>query len=172
MSLTGVILENNFKNTVLSEKLSSVQRQAEKMKKICTEVIFVTNTPHHYLPVLGSSIRIITEYYQRYHPFCGMHASFSLAKNERMWVVLTNSSLSSDIARILNEYDVSKNLDAVLPERDGEVQPFYGIYHCRCAEVLETLIKNEIYKAEFFLDSINWVKYHEGKPQTITYKKV
>lgn len=147
--LTGVILnsasstkENNQPIGLMDigeEKL--IHRQILEMKKICKEIILVVEEPRPYLSIVGSSIRIITDYYQGLAPLSSLHAALSLAKHPYLWVVGSNKlNLSSSAALAMLQYSQLHQQDLVLPALD-DIDFFHSIYSQSCLPVVEELLK-------------------------------
>src|SRR5690554_547005 len=64
-----------------------IERQIRILQRRCNEVIVVTNEPRTLLPILGDTVRIITDFISGKGPLSGMHAAFTLSKNADLWVV-------------------------------------------------------------------------------------
>ncbi len=140
--LTGAILaggrngEMNGVNKALlplgDERM--LERQIRMMKELCEEVILVTNEPRLFLPIVGSSIRIITDFIKNQGPLGGMHAAFTLSRHTDIWVVGGDMPfISSEIAERLWRIKQQQRCMAVVPALYGEVYPMHAIYDKRCA---------------------------------------
>ena len=118
-----------------------IERQIERMKPICDEIIVVTNQPNLFLPVLDRSIRIITDYYPGKGPLSGIHSALTLARNRDVWVVGCDMPfISAKAARVMQEMKQTMNCDAVIPVLDGRVEPLHGIYSNRCGDAASALL--------------------------------
>ncbi|WP_052339785.1 molybdenum cofactor guanylyltransferase [Gorillibacterium massiliense] len=117
-----------------------IQRQVRIMKTICREVIIVTNEPKIYLPVLGNSVRIITDYIPEKGPLGGMHAALSLGTSDYYWIVGSDMPFISAQAAQLMLNHMEEDSDAILPCFMEEQHPFHGIYRKRCLESVTTLL--------------------------------
>ncbi|WP_227938212.1 molybdenum cofactor guanylyltransferase [Alkalihalobacillus deserti] len=151
MNLTGVIIDGGYAKgldtlTVLLKigNDTVLERQVREMKKVCQEIILVTNQPHSYLPILGSSIRIITDYYKGTGTLSGMHAALSLAKNDTLRVVTPDMPfLSVDAVPQMIYEKKQSGVQLVVPEWEGHLQLFHGIYDRSCIEATQELVEQE-----------------------------
>jgi molybdopterin-guanine dinucleotide biosynthesis protein A len=151
MNLTGVIIDSEiskgFDTVTGLLKIGDetvIERQVQEMKKVCQEIILVTNQPHAYLPVLGNSIRIITDYYKGTGTLSGMHAALSLAKNDTLWVVTPDMPfLAVDAIKGMMNEKVQSGVQLVVPEWSGNLQLFHGIYDRSCLSVTKELVEEE-----------------------------
>lgn len=106
-----------------------IMRQIDEMKKICREIIIVTNEPHNYLPIVPREVRIITDFYKKRGPIGGMHAGFSLATNDLVWVVSCDMPfLSAAAAEWMADRLKQTGADVVIPVLNGKAHPYYGVY--------------------------------------------
>lgn len=146
--LTGVILAGyEDRKSVLAERALMpfcgeilVQRQVRMMKSICAEVILVTNEPKTYLPVLGNSVRIITDYFLGRGQLASIHAAMSLATSDHLWLVKGDMPfISAKAAKFMNE-ELTPDVDAVIPKFDGQLYPLHGIYHKHCVRTVSTAL--------------------------------
>ena len=151
MNLTGVIIDGSHAKILDSVpgllKLGEetvVERQIREMKKVCKEIILVTNEPLSYLPILGKSIRMITDYYKGSGALSGMHAALSLAKNDTLWVVTPDMPFISidAITQMMAEKEQS-GVQLVVPEWDGNLQLFHAIYDRSCLEATQKLVEQD-----------------------------
>ncbi|WP_332697452.1 molybdenum cofactor guanylyltransferase [Halalkalibacter lacteus] len=152
MQLTGVILDSG-NHSIDNDQLISllkigeqtlIERQVVEMKKICNEVILVTKDPYVYLPLLGNSIRVITDYYKGSGTMSGMHAAFSLAKNESLWIVTSDMPyLNKDV--VSNMLDIKNETDAqiIALEWSGHLHLYHGVYDRSCLDVTNELVEKE-----------------------------
>lgn len=159
--LTGVILAGGesrrmgYKNKALftfhGEAL--IQRQVRTMKQLCSEVIVVTNNPMDYLPLLDSSVRIITDYVAGKGPMSGMHAAFTLAKKKLLWLVACDMPfINTSAAKLLLQNKMYN--DACLPYVDGRLHPLFGIYDKGCLPKITESIELGRYRLVDFLNYI------------------
>lgn len=163
--LTGVILaggqnrrmggENKallpFSNEIL------IQRQIRIMKQICIEIILVTNDPRSFLPLLGDSIRIITDYIPGKGPLSGMHAAFTLSNNDDIWVVGCDMPfISNYAAELMWKRKQELNCDAVIPFIAGKLYPLHGIYHKRCVNKILKMLDLGEYRVNELLNVIHY----------------
>ncbi|MFC0471524.1 molybdenum cofactor guanylyltransferase [Halalkalibacter kiskunsagensis] len=152
MQLTGVILDSEIQK-VDDDQLTSllkigdqtvIERQVRQMKKICDEVILVTNNPYVYLPILGNSIRVITDYYKGSGTLSGMHAAFSLAKNESLWIVTSDMPyVCAEIISYMLDVKNKTDIQIIAPEWRGNLHLYHGIYDRSCLDVTKELVEND-----------------------------
>ncbi|KHF38184.1 molybdenum cofactor guanylyltransferase [Halalkalibacter okhensis] len=152
MQLTGVILDSESYKIDQDQLISLlklgektlIERQVMEMKKLCDEVILVTNNPYVYLPLFGNSIRIITDYYKGAGTLSGMHAALSLAKNPSLWLVPSDMPvLRSDVITRMLELKNSSGVQLIVPECNGNLQLYHGVYDRSCLEVTKELVETE-----------------------------
>ncbi|MFC0560203.1 molybdenum cofactor guanylyltransferase [Halalkalibacter alkalisediminis] len=151
MNLTGVIIDGGYTTGLdfvpgllkIGEE-TVIERQVREMKKVCQEIILVTNQPHSYLPILGGSIRMITDYYKGSGTLSGMYAALSLAKNDTLWVVTPDMPfISMDaMTQMLAEKDQS-DVQLVVPEWEGNLQLYHAIYDRSCLEATQKLVEQD-----------------------------
>ncbi|QMV44511.1 molybdenum cofactor guanylyltransferase [Cohnella cholangitidis] len=138
-----------------NEKL--IHRQIRHMKKLCAEIIVVTNEPRTFLPIVDSDIRIITDFYHDKGPLGGMHAAFSLAAYSDVWLVGCDMPyVSYEAARLLLEKKRDSGCDAALPFIKERLHPWHGIYDRRCVEIIPSLIDRNQSRVDPFLHAIRY----------------
>ncbi|ANY68971.1 hypothetical protein BBD42_22645 [Paenibacillus sp. BIHB 4019] len=136
---------------------SIVERQIRTMKQLCDEVILVTNDPRSFLPILGSSVRIITDYIPNKGPLSGMHAAFTLATHADIWVVGCDMPLiSSVVAEQLWKAKRKKRCMAALPSAGGKLYPLHGVYGKDSAGEIMKLLEISEYRVNTFLGQIGY----------------
>ncbi|GAE25204.1 molybdopterin-guanine dinucleotide biosynthesis protein A-like [Halalkalibacter wakoensis JCM 9140] len=153
MQLTGVILDSEsykLKNEQLIGLLpfgekTIIEKQVSEMKKICDEVILVTNDPYVYLPLFGNSIRIITDYYRGAGTLSGMHAALSLSKNQSLWLATSNMPfLNSEVmVEMMNVKNNTTDVQIVIPGLSGDLQLYHSLYDRSCLKLTQQLIDEE-----------------------------
>jgi molybdopterin-guanine dinucleotide biosynthesis protein A len=164
-SVTGAILAGG-PNSGMSGALKAllpingerlITRQIREMRKLCGEIIVITNTPRAFFQVLDHQVRLITDYFPDCGPLGGMHAALHLARNSLVWVVGSDMPFASaEAARRLSE---SKTLlsQAVIPIIRNQPFPLHGIYHKRNAEVAATLLMAGEKGLDAFLGRVPWL---------------
>ncbi|MDT8861274.1 molybdenum cofactor guanylyltransferase [Alkalihalobacillus sp. MEB130] len=152
MQLTGVILDSESYKIDQDRLISLlklgeqtiIERQVMEMKKICDEVILVTNNPFVYLPLFGNSIRIITDYFKGAGTLSGMHAALSLAKNQSLWLVTSDMPLlNSEVILDMLELKNKTGVQVIAPEFNGNLQLYHGVYDRTCLNVTKELVEKE-----------------------------
>ncbi|EGL82458.1 molybdopterin-guanine dinucleotide biosynthesis protein A [Caldalkalibacillus thermarum TA2.A1] len=169
--MTGVILaggQNRRMNGEIKGLLpfggeKVVERQVRIMKTICDEIILVTNHPRPFLPVFGNAIRIITDFFKTGGPLSGMHAAFSLAKHQELWVVACDMPfISPKAARLMQQHRREKGCDAVVPVLKNKLYPLNAVYHQSCAPSITMMLQQQNGQLEDLLHYLNWAAVTES----------
>ncbi|WP_236286828.1 molybdenum cofactor guanylyltransferase [Paenibacillus allorhizoplanae] len=133
-----------------------IVRQLDCMREICDELIVVTNDPKPYLNKVDRSIRIITDFFAGHGPLGGMHAAFSLAKHDSIWVVGCDMPfISSRAAQLLMQRKLD-GFEAVVPLVADELHPLHGVYDRTCASHIATLLNRGETKVSTLLNHVFW----------------
>ncbi|SFJ62486.1 molybdopterin-guanine dinucleotide biosynthesis protein A [Thermoflavimicrobium dichotomicum] len=163
--MTGVILaggQNRRMNgqpkaLLLFHGETLLQRQVREMKKVCHEILFVTNRPSLYWSFLPDDVRILTDKIPHQGPLGGMHAAFAHAKHEQVWVVACDMPfISSRAARLLAQYQQKGSCDAAIPLINDKIHPLHGIYHQRCEKLIAQVLDRGERKVMQFLKQVDW----------------
>ncbi|WP_158602325.1 molybdenum cofactor guanylyltransferase [Cohnella endophytica] len=167
--ITGAILAGGM-NSVLAEGAKAllplggetlIERQVREMRKLCAEVIVVTNTPKLFFRTLDPSVRIITDFFPDCGPLGGIHSALYLARNSTVWIAGCDMPfLSSEAAKWLAGNRTSA-ADAVIPIVHGQPAPLHGIYDKRCAQVAARLLAAGERGLGAFLGSVCWLGMSE-----------
>jgi molybdenum cofactor guanylyltransferase len=163
--LTGVILAGGKNRsmkgaakallTFSEEKL--IERQVREMKLLCQEVIVVTNEPRLFLPILGSSVRIITDFFSGKGPLAGMHAALSLSAYSHVWVVGCDMPfISADAADLIWKSKRVSDVEALIPSIEGKLQPLHGIYDKRCRDACALLLQRGETRVHEIFKHVRW----------------
>jgi molybdopterin-guanine dinucleotide biosynthesis protein A len=164
-SVTGAILAggpNNGMSGALKALLPIngeplITRQIREMRKLCGEIIVITNTPRAFFQVLDHQVRLITDYFPDCGPLGGMHAALHLARNPLVWVVGSDMPFASaEAARRLLESQTLLS-QAVIPITQNQPFPLHGIYDKRNAEVAAKLLTSGKKGLDTFLGHIPWL---------------
>ncbi|WP_058301321.1 molybdenum cofactor guanylyltransferase [Gorillibacterium timonense] len=181
--LTGVILagDSNRKTGAHSKALLPfcgeilIQRQVRMLKSACREIIVVTNEPKLYLPILGNSVRIITDYFPGKGQLGGMHAALSLSTSNRLWVVGSDMPFLSAKAAGLMQSQMEPDTDAVIPRYGSESHMLHGIYHKRCLIHVSAALDKGHYELADLEDNLRvktvdelFFKGHDIEPHFVT----
>ncbi|WNQ10912.1 NTP transferase domain-containing protein [Paenibacillus aurantius] len=142
--LTGVILTGmdplGASRTDAAEVL--LLRQIRSMRKVCGELIVMTEEPRRLLPVVDRSVRLLSGYYAGKAPLAHLHAALSLSLGERLWVVSgSRPLLSPKAAERLLAYGAGQEWEALLPEKAGAVYPLPGLYRKACLPAVSALLE-------------------------------
>lgn len=147
--LTGVILAGgqNLRMGVETKALLPfsnellIQRQIRIMKQICSEIILVTNDPRSFLPLLGNTIRIITDYIPGKGTLSSMYAAFSLANNNDLWVVGCDMPfISYQSAELMWKRKQELQCKAIIPLIGDQLHALHGIYDKSCLTEISKLL--------------------------------
>lgn len=131
-----------------------IERQIKIMRETCQEVIVVTRDPAPLLRLLNKDVRIITDYFFGKGPLAGMHAGFSLAKHDHIWVVGCEMPfLSIKAAELLLE-SMEQGYDAALPYVNGSLYPLHAVYDKACAGPIAALLEKEEARLSELLKSL------------------
>lgn len=133
-----------------------IVRQIDCMNEICDELIVVTNEPKPYLNKVDRSVRIITDFFQGHGPIGGMHAAFSLAKNDSVWVVGCDMPFISCTAAQLLMNRKLDGFEAVVPLVGDEIYPLHGIYDRTCVSRFAPLIRRQESSVSALLHHVFW----------------
>ncbi|HWO96751.1 MAG TPA: molybdenum cofactor guanylyltransferase [Bacillus sp. (in: firmicutes)] len=169
--LTGVILAGG-KNDMLHDTPKSflplsngnvLDYQLREMKKICKEIIIVTNTPEAFLQHVPRDIRIITDYFKNSGALGGMYSALSLSQNPFVWVTACGMPfISSKGAAYMSKLCQEQNKDAALPVLHTKTYPFHGIYHKRALPAVKAQIQFKNGSLESLLNTLNWIEVSES----------
>ncbi|MFC3883142.1 molybdenum cofactor guanylyltransferase [Bacillus songklensis] len=168
--LTGVILAGG-KNDVLNDTLKSflniserytIDYQLHEMRKICQEILIVTNTPQAFLRYVPRDIRIITDYFKNCGALGGMHSALSLSQSPFVWVTACGMPfISSQAADYMSKLCQERKADAVLPILHTKAYPFHGIYHKRILPAVKAQIRFKNGSLENLVNTLNWIGVSE-----------
>lgn len=162
--VTGVILAggqnrrmNGKKKALLPFRGETLlQRQIEKMRALCAELIVVTNEPELFS---SYDVKLTTDIFPGKGPLSGMHAAFSEANNVNLWVVGCDMPfISSKAAEAMLIHNEEHRYDAVIPSVEDRLHPLHGIYRKSTADRIFDCITNEEYRVTSFLKKIDWNK--------------
>jgi molybdopterin-guanine dinucleotide biosynthesis protein A len=170
--VTGVILAGG-KNRRMNGKVKALlpfhgelllQRQINRMKSICGEIIVAANRPDLFSTVAeDNEIKVITDVLPGKGPLSGMHAAFTEASHPDVWVVGCDMPFISAIAaEAMLAYRENGRYHAVIPYVDGNLHPLHGIYQTNTVDVIAACLKKERYKMKSFLEDIHWQTVEEN----------
>lgn len=176
--LTGAILAGG-KNDRINGQLKSMltvsghsilTRQIDLMKKICDDILIVTNEPLNYLPYVPNDVRIITDYYKGYGPLGGIHAALSLSTTKYVWITACDMPfLSLKAASFMYNVLRKTDFDAVIPVDDDKKHYLNALYNKKSTPLLTKVINERSHDIDRFLKKIMWV---EVKQDTFTTKGI
>jgi molybdopterin-guanine dinucleotide biosynthesis protein A len=161
--LTGVILAGgqgsrmgNINKALLPfSDETLVQRQIQIMQVLCAEIILVANDPRAFLPHLGNTCRIISDYIPGKGPLSGMHAAFTLSTYTDIWVVGCDMPfISSQAAEFMWKLRKGCQFDSVVPCINGTLHPLHGIYRKSCVDQISKLLNQGEYRMTELLNAL------------------
>lgn len=140
-----------------------IERQIKEMRKVCQNLIIVTNDPSSYDHFIKSDIICIPDVYKGHGPLSGFHAAFSNINTEYAWVVGCDyPMLSATAAEWMLSSLITSDYDAVIPVIGGMHQMLHGVYRPRR---LLPLITERLYTCQYrlsgLLDQISWLGVDE-----------
>ncbi|MBB6637976.1 molybdenum cofactor guanylyltransferase [Cohnella thailandensis] len=147
--VSGIILAGGaargmrMRNMVLLpyEGEALLDRQIRLMDDLCQEIILVTGSPKSYLPLVPSSVRIVSDYMPGRGALGGLAAGLSLSQQRYAWVVGCDMpKLSPAAARLLLKRLIG-NYEAVWPSDKDGPHPLHGVYDCECAGRIAKLVE-------------------------------
>ncbi|MFB7637435.1 molybdenum cofactor guanylyltransferase [Peribacillus butanolivorans] len=130
----------------------NISRVASELKKVSENILVITNTSEDYRFL---HLPLIPDLHQDRGPLGGLHAGMSYSKTELQFLTACDMPFVSAeaINEIISYYE--PNLDAIIPEINGRLQPLFAVYHKRCLPVLtDCLVKQEL-KMRIFLEKIS-----------------
>lgn len=170
-SVTGAILaggplaaiSGKLKALLPLQEEAVILRQVREMRKLCKEIIVVTDTPKPFFDVLDNSVRIITDYYPGRGPLGGMHSALRLARNPLVWIVGSDMPfISADEARRLMT-GFTDDIQAVIPIVRERPIPLHGLYDSRCSDAVAGLLTTGGASMETLLGQIHWLGVPAGE---------
>lgn len=178
--LTGVILAGGKKDNLHGTPKSFLplanghvlDYQLFEMKKVCKEIIIVTNTPEVFLQHVPRDVRIITDYFKNSGVLGGMYSALSLSQNSFVWVTACGMPfISSEAAVYMSTQAQEQNKDAVLPVFSAKPYPFHGIYHKRTLAAVKAQIQFKNGYMESLLNTLNWTEVAENHLHSMNIPK-
>lgn len=169
--LTGVILaggkDDNINGTLKSflplNKKRVLDYQIKEMKKLCKEIVIVTNTPPLFLSSVSSDIRIITDFHKDKGVLGGMFSALSLSTHPYLWIVGSGMPfISSKAAKYMSSMLENSEYHAILPYVKGETYPLHGIYSKGLLPTFEDLKWSSDYNDAFhFIEQTSYLGISE-----------
>lgn len=139
------------------EQQKLLPEQIREMRKVCHEVLIVTDQPDRYLKFNEPDVRIIKDIYGGKGPLGGLHAALKASSEPDVWVAGGHlPKLSSVAARAMLEWKHETMADAVIPSGIGGIEPLHGIYDVESADVIPVLIDANHTRVEEFLHLLFW----------------
>ncbi|GGA07097.1 putative molybdenum cofactor guanylyltransferase [Paenibacillus marchantiophytorum] len=172
--ITGVILAGGL-NRRMGGKLKAllpiqgqplIIKQLNEMKKICKQIILVSNEPEKLLPWIEKSpdvdVQCIKDFYVQQGPLSGIHAASLAATEPLMWIVGCDMPfISAQAAQAMGKLCQEANVDAVVPVIEGRTHPLHAVYTRLIGSEAELLLKQEKFRLMGLLDHIDWQPVEE-----------
>lgn len=117
-----------------------IERQVRLLKGLCDEIIVVSDSPRAYLPCVPRAVRIVSDYKRGAGPLGGMAAGLSLSQRPYAWIVGCDMPHLSPAAAERMLMRLLPGVDAVWPSDLNGVYPLHGVYDCRCAPLIASLV--------------------------------
>ena len=164
-SITGAILAGGPRSSIAGQPKalmpmgddSLIARQIREMRKVCAEIIVVTDSPRSFIEHIDPSVRLITDFYPGRGPVGGMHAALHLARHPLVWIAASDMPfLSAEAARRLIESGTDC-CDAIVPIVRYQPIALHGIYDKRCAEQAAKLLEAGTASVDDLLGRIVWL---------------
>ncbi|MDQ1909913.1 molybdenum cofactor guanylyltransferase [Paenibacillus sp. GD4] len=144
------------------DNMTFVERQIREMKKICKEIIIVTNDPIPFLRKVDRGVRIITDYFPGKGPLSGMHAGLTLAQHPNVWVVGCDMPyISAKAAELLIERK-QDGFEAVIPWVNHSAYPLHGVYDRSCAAAIGQLLEKDEVAVSALLKQLFWCELQQS----------
>ena len=141
-----------------------IHRQLRELKKICSEIILVTNEPRTFLPLVDSEIRIITDFYPDKGPLGGIHAALSLSSHSNVWIVACDMPfVSSMAAQALLAVKTERGAEAAVPYINDKMYPFHSIYDKSCVEQIPVLFGRGRFRVGGFVEAIRCERVEQAE---------
>jgi len=137
-------------------------RQVREMRRVCAEVVIAADNPRPYLRIVDADVRIISDYYPGKGAIGGMHAGFSLARHDAVWVVGCGMPFLSAAAAELLCGMKEAGADAAVPVIGGKPSPLHAVYDKRCSSQALEAIERGDRRAEGLLRALNWSPVDES----------
>lgn len=158
MQATGIILAGGKSRRMGTNKallkvdgLTIIERIANELRKITTEIIIATNNFEDYqflnLPMVEDKIK-------EKGPLAGIQAGLAESKNEKNLIAacdmpFISAELGAFLLQTLDEYE------AAVPEVSGRLHPLYAAYRKETLGAVNRAIADENLKIRHFLKMVN-----------------
>lgn len=138
-----------------------LHRQLKEMSRGCGQIIVVTNELAILQPSLaemsGIDVQCVSDHYAQKGPLSGIHAATRVARATHLWIVGCDMPfISVDAAMAMLEICREANVDAIIPEMEGRLQPLHGIYARDVGAEAELLLQQQSYRLMGLLEHLDW----------------
>ena len=131
--------------------ITVIEKIAEQLKKVVSDIIIVTNTPQEY-EFLG--LPMVEDKWKGMGPLAGIHAGLAASKTDKNLVVACDMPfISPELGKILLNY--LDNYEAVVPKMTDHLHPLFAAYRKDVQEEIHTSLQNEQLRIRYFLQNVN-----------------
>ena len=129
----------------------NISRIADELQKATNEVLIITNSPEDYRFL---QLPLIPDIHEGLGPMAGLQAGMSSSQTDLHFLTACDMPfIQAETAKEILGFYIPE-IDAVIPEINGRLQPLFAVYHKRCLPVLsDCLLKKEL-KMTRFLEKI------------------
>ena len=109
---------------------------------IFDDILLVTNKPQEFDPAMP--VRIAGDIFKKRGPLGGLHSAINNSDSGAIFLFAGDMPfLSPELVKLMiSEYAETKP-DALLPERNGDIEPLHAIYNIRLKQKLNHYIEKE-----------------------------
>ena len=172
--ITGVILAGGKSSRMGVNKSflklgnqTIIERIAELMKSIFSEVLIITNTPDEYKFL---NLPLYEDIYKWKGPLAGIHSALTHSQTEKIFVLSCDVPLmSKKMIEYIIEYKSDKPI--VFCEAAGYHQPLVGVYSKNILSEIENIISNNEMSDKSFHQYLNSVTAQIIHPEQLSFYK-
>jgi len=169
--ITGVILaggQNRRMGGLLKALLPwngrpFIEHQLERMRKLCKEIIVVTNRPDALRAYADETVRLTGDVHPGLGPLAGLQTAFREARCETLWAVACDMPfISAAAAAAMSQWRKFSGVQAVIPNVHGRLQPLHGVYGRQCAQETDRLVESGERRLMRLFAAIPWREADES----------
>ncbi|MFC7441400.1 molybdenum cofactor guanylyltransferase [Laceyella putida] len=133
-----------------------IERQVREMKRICQQVILVTQQPEVFPAWVKREVQVIGDEIAGCGPLSGMDAAFAVAATPYVWVVACDMPyLSAVVAAALKQELERLRKEAAIPRLQGKDHPLHGVYRVDTGERIRELLLRKQYRVKELLQQLS-----------------
>lgn len=156
-------LSGGMKSLYPFEGETLIERQIRLLRRLCEEIVVVTDSPRSYLSCVTPPVRIVSNYRRGAGPLGGIAAGLSLAQRPYAWVVGCDMPFLSPDAAVGMLKKLVPGVEAVWPSDANGLYPLHGVYDCRCAPRVAALVEEGRTSLAELPRSLAWEELTEGE---------